>query len=260
MNSHKNLYAVCLCAYATITVSALAETTDIARSYLAEDPAMSARTWQGQVSKIWADDTFEAKNAATNVIAAIKAIKDVAERRRMVSEYAGLILKLDVKNEYSNINSAYRRRFLFNDALDLLDGSEDGIYAKWNLWLDYCCRLKDESEWLRNVSGTNLTSGSFVITGEVVVVSSPEVAKTLGPPCQFQDFKRPGYKNPNIDSKYRSRRTARLQTAYAKFLLEMLDEEEREHGGDVFKRDCDRLPQDKRQKLIRRKERVFGKK
>lgn len=255
MNNYGNRCKACLCVSAVIAASALANTNEATRCHLTETPERRAMIWQAQVSKMWPEDTFEAKNAATNVIAAIKAITDATERRRVVSEYARTILNLDVKNEYSTINPAYRRRFLFNDAIDLLDQSEEGVFCKWSLRLDYCRRIQEESEWLESVAANNIDN-SFVMTGEVVIVSSPEFTKRFGPPCSISKSKGSRFK----DLEYRRRSVARAQNAYAKFMREMLDEEEREYYGDVFKRDCARLSQEKQQALHRRKVQVFGKK
>jgi len=256
MNNYGNRCTVYLCVSAIIVVSALAGTTDAERCHLVENPERSARIWQAQVSKIWTQDTCEAKNVATNVIAAIKSIKDISERRRMVSEYANTVLKLDVKNEYSTINPAYRRRFLFNDALDLLDQSEEGVFCKWSLKLDYCRRIREESEWLEYVAGTNNIDNGFVMTGEVVIVSSPDFTKSFGPPVQITKSKGTGFE----DSESMRRSVARAQNAYSQFMREMLNEEEHEYNGYVFKSDCARLSHEKRQELLMRKAQVFGKK
>ena len=214
--------------------------------------------WQRQIAEMWVTDTCKAMDFATNIVASIKAVGDVGMRRKLATDYACFILELDVTHRCNTTDPMFRRRFLLYDAIELLDLSAEGVFAKWRIRLDYCRHLKMEAEWLLNAAGTNLPMSGFAMTGEVVVVSGADIAKKYGQPHLLNDGKRIGYQNPNDSPEFTRRRKSQNQRAYSKILKEELEDQAQAFNGDTFKRDYESLSVVQKLELQRTMEEVFG--
>lgn len=220
--------------------------------------AESIRHWQQKIIETWTTDAYEARCIATNVVTVIKRQVNTTMRQHMATEYADFVLRLDVTNGNHAVKAASWRNFMVQDVIALLDDSDEEVFIKWGLKLDYCRRLATEIEWLECAAGTNWMGRDFTMTNGAAVVSSPDFVKRFGRPVVMDGTRCPGYHDPNDYPEYRRRSKARMQKSLARYLLGMLNEEERECNGEMFKRDCDRLSNVRRQELLGRKERVFG--